>query len=133
MKIIVSVIYIFCGIIFLGLPFAFTLRMLIENILIIHKGEKFTAVCSRYKIEGHNSGHDVQWTDNSGRNCCRRFHILIIKFRYPFALKVYNLNNRINIGVFTIVQNVLWLGVCLFVWLVGIFGTVDFIIDLYKL
>ncbi len=133
MKIIVSVIYIFCGIIFLGLPFAFTLRMLIENILIIRKGEKFTAVCSRYKLEYHNSGHDVQWTASNGRNCCRRFHILIIKFRYPFAVKIYNLNNRINIGVFTIIQNALWLGVCMFVWLIGILGTVDFIIDLYKL
>lgn len=50
--------------------------------------------------------------------------------KYPFTVNIYSLDNSVNVGAFSVIRNVMWIAVCLLVWIIGIYGTVDFIHDI---
>ena len=117
-KIMACIIHIDFGVVIMAMPMVFTGKTLVENITVFRKGERFSGTCTGYKLEHWNSGYDVYWTDNNNTKLHRRFDVPIIRFRYPFTVNVYSLNKCINLGIFTIVKNILYFSVCLFVWIV---------------
>lgn len=130
MKIIAAIIYVFFRVVFLGMPLLFTIMKLAENITIIRKGKKFKGTCTRYISNRQCGGYEIHWKDGGNMNRCGRFRLPLVKLKYPFTVNIYSLHNSVNVGVFSVIRNVMWIAVCLFVWIIGIYGTADFIHDI---
>lgn len=126
MKIVILTACFLCATAFMRIPFAFSLKLLLRNIKIIRHGKKFTGICSHYK----SGGHDVQWTDGNGVNRHIYFKLPIVRLKYPFVLNVYSLSGFENIGIYTVIYDILLLIICLSAWIAGIFGTIYLIFDL---
>lgn len=112
---ILSAVLILCGFGVMGIPAFFYGRLLYENILIFHKGEKFSGMCTRYKFEHWKCGHDVQWVRN-GMNYHRRFDVIIFRLKYPCSVDVYMLDSGVNLGIYTIIKNSLIFAFCVLIW-----------------
>ncbi|MCM1505926.1 MAG: hypothetical protein NC177_02165 [Ruminococcus flavefaciens] len=115
-KIILSAVFILFGCGVMGIPAFFSGRLLYQNIMIFRKGEKFSGTCTGYKFERWNCGYDVYWNDGS-RKLHGRFDVPIIRFKYPFAVDVYSMNHATNLGMFTIIKNILCFAVCALLWI----------------
>lgn len=113
--IILSAIFILCGFGVMGIPAFFYGRLLYENIVIFRKGEKFSGTCTKYKFEHWKCGHDVQWVRN-GMNYHRRFDVIIFRRKYPCTINVYMLDFSANLGMYTIVKNIIIFALCVFIW-----------------
>ena len=95
-RIIACIIHIDFGIVVMAMPAVFTGK----NITVFRKGERFSGTCTGYKFEHWNCGYDVHWNDSQNIKRYTRFDVPMIKFKYPFAVNVYSLNNNINLGIF---------------------------------
>lgn len=116
-KIILSVVYILFGCGVMSIPAVFSGRLLYQNIIIFRNGEKFSGTCTGYKIEHWNCGHDVRWVRN-GMNYHRRFDVFIFKLKYPCTINVYMFGSGANLGIYTIIKNIIIFALCLLLWTV---------------
>lgn len=116
-KIILLAIYIFFGCGVMGIPAVFSGRLLYQNVMIFRNGEKFSGTCTSYKMEHWNCGHDVRWVRN-GMNYHRRFDVFIFRLKYPCTLDVYMLGSGANLGMYTIIKNIIIFALCLLLWTV---------------
>lgn len=111
---------IFCldfGMVIMAMPAVFTGKILIENVIVLRRGEKFSGTCMGYKFEHWNCGYDVYWSDNN-KKFNSRFDVPMVRFRYPCSVNVYKLNHAINLGIFTIIKNVTCFVICVLLWVV---------------
>lgn len=105
------------GVVIMAMPAVWSGKKLIENIAVMQKGEKFSGTCTGYKFEHWNCGFDVYWVDDNNVKLHRRFDVPMIRFKYPCPVNVYVLNHTANLGIFTIIKDVvLFLG-CLLLWI----------------
>ncbi|MDE5770875.1 MAG: hypothetical protein K2I06_04465 [Ruminococcus sp.] len=104
------------GVVVMAIPAVFTGKTLVKNIIIIQKGEKFSGTCTGYKLERWNCGHDVCWVDENNIKLHRRFDVPMIKFKYPCQVNVYSLNHSVNLGIFTVIKDILCFVACLVLW-----------------
>lgn len=118
------------GVVVMAIPAVFTGKTLVKNIIIIQKGEKFSGMCTGYKLERWNCGHDVCWVDENNKKFHQRFDVPIIKFKYPCAVNVYTLNHTANLGMFTIIKNVVCFAVCLLLWVLCVIITTNTIYNI---
>lgn len=120
-QIMLCILLIDFGAVVTAMPAVFTARKLLENIMIVRNGEKFSGTCTGYKFERWNCGYDVHWLDENNIKLHRRFDVLMIKLKFPFTVNVYVLNRIVNLGIFTIIKNIIYFAVCFFMW-VGCIG-----------
>lgn len=110
------ILFLDFGVVVMAMPAVFTGRKFFENIMIVRKGSKFSGTCTGYKFEHWNCGYDVYWVDENDIKLHRRFDVPMIKFKYPFTVNVYSLNHCVNLGMFTIIKDIVCFAVCLFIW-----------------
>lgn len=110
------ILFLDFGVVVMAMPAVFTGRKFFENIMIVWKGSKFSGTCTGYKFEHWNCGYDVYWVDENDIKLHRRFDVPMIKFKYPFTVNVYSLNHCVNLGMFTIIKDIVCFAVCLFIW-----------------
>ncbi len=106
------------GVVVMALPAVFTGKKLAENITVFRKGERFSGTCTGYKFEHWNCGYDVHWNDSQNIKRYMRFDVPMIRFKYPFALNVYSLNNVTNLGIFSVIKSAVLFVVCALLWTV---------------
>ena len=111
------------GVVVMAIPAVFTGKTLVENIIITQKGRKFSGMCTGYKLEHWNCGHDVYWVDENNIKLHRRFDVPMIQFKYPCKVNVYLLNHSVNLGVFTVIKNILCFVMCLLLWVLCVIIT----------
>lgn len=111
------ILFLDFGVVVMSMPVVFTGRKLLENITITRNGEKFSGMCTGYKLQHWNSGYDVHWIDGQDMQRYMRFDVPIIKFKFPCTVNVYTLNNISNLGVFTVIRNAVWFAICLLLWI----------------
>ncbi len=131
-QVMCCMLYFDFGVILMAMPAVFTGKVLVGNIIIIQKGDKFSGICTGYKLEHWNCGHDVYWIDESNIELHRRFDVPVIKLKYPCRVNVYSLNHSVNLGIFTVVKDVLCFVVCLFWWILCVFITMNTIYNFLK-
>ncbi|MDE7138259.1 MAG: hypothetical protein K2O29_07375, partial [Ruminococcus sp.] len=96
------ILFLDFGVVVMAMPAVFTGKTLVENIIITQKGRKFSGICTGYKLEHWNCGHDVYWINEKNIKLHWRFDVLMIQFKYPCKVNVYSLNHSVNLGVFTV-------------------------------
>ena len=70
--------------------------------------------------------------DGKRKHHQRFFHVPTVKFKYPYVIKVYSLNNSQNLGLLTIVRNFIYLAFFAFIGIICIIGTVNILYNIYK-
>ncbi len=86
-------------------------KILIDNIIVRVKGDKYIGICEKYII-GRNGGLDVYWNDGK-RNHHQIFHVLSLKFKYPHKIKMYFFDNCANLGFLTVIINFIYFSFCI--------------------
>ena len=111
--------------------------MLKLDIAIMKNGEKQTGKCIRYE-RGSRSRFGalvVELEDNNGRTRHITFNAMRFRFKYPYDITVYRLNNSYiycNLGVFTIAKEILYFLFFFLIWLICTLGTIHFIVEMIK-
>lgn len=127
----VTVILIAFAVALPAIPVFYLGKMLIDNIIIRVKGEKYIGTCVKY-IRGRYGGLDVYWNDGKRKHHQRFVHVMPVKFKYPHEIKVYSLNNSPNLGLLTITGNFIYFAFFAFIWIVCIMGAVNILCDISK-
>ena len=120
------------GIAFPSLPLFFIGRMLKADRLIMRRGEKHTGLCIGYT---HGSccrfgALTVELTASDGRTVQRTYNAM--RFRYPHEITVYTLDAAFlhsNLGVQTILREILYFLLFFAIWLICTAGTLVLILQ----
>lgn len=130
-NVLITVIIIAFAVALPAIPVFYLGKMLIYNIIIHIKGDKYIGTCVKY-IKGQHGGLEVYWYNGKRKHYQRFLHVLPIKFRYPHEIKVYSINNFTNLGLITIAVNFIYFAFFAFIWIVCIIGTFDILYFLYN-
>lgn len=105
------------GVVVMAMPAFFAGKALVENITVFRKGERFSGTCTGYKLEHWNCGYDVCWIDSRNVKHYMRFDVPMIRFKFPCTVNVYTLNRTSNLGIFTVIKNVVCFVICILLWI----------------
>ena len=136
-KALIFLILILINIVFTSLPLLYIGKMLKLDIAIMKNGEKQTGKCIRYE-HGSRSRFGalvVELEDNNGRTRHIQFNAMRFRFKYPYDITVYRLNNSYiycNLGVLTIAREILYFLFFFLIWLICTLGTIHFIVEMIK-
>ncbi len=134
-KAVIFVILISFGIVFTAIPLFYIGRMIVTDIIIAKNGKKKNGKCIKY-IYGdrmHFGKMLVEWKDDEGKTKQRKFIALRLRFKYPYNVKVYILDNAVcqsNLGILTIANELLYFLLFLFIWGICAMGTIHLLLEI---
>lgn len=134
-KAIIFVILISVGIVFTAIPLFHIGKMIVIDVIIAKNGQKKNGKCIKY-IRGnrvHFGSMLVEWKDDEGKTKHREFIALRLRFKCPYNVKVYILNNAVylsNLGILTILNELLYFLLFLFIWSVCSMGTIHLLLEI---
>ena len=83
-------------------------RALIEDIIIIRRGNKFEGECIDGRFYGREYYLIVQWNQDDIQHEDRFLAVCRIK-KYPYKVSVYSYNYKTNLGITSLLYNLLYL------------------------
>ena len=136
-KAVISVILSAVGIVFTAMPVLYIGKRMAADIRIIKNGKKRTGKCIKNIWGKHLQFWQmlVEWKDDKGNTKHRHFTALRLHFRCPYNVKVYTLGNDYymsNLGMLTIIRELLHLLFFLLVWGVCSMGTIHLLTEILK-
>lgn len=121
------------GVLFPSLPLFFIGRMLKADRLIMRRGEKHIGLCIGYTRGSRCrfGALTVELTASDGRTVQRTYNAMRFRFRYPHEITVYTLDAAFlhsNLGVQTILREILYFLLFFAIWLICTAGTLGLIL-----
>lgn len=134
-KALISLVLITAGIVFTFVPLLYIGKMLRLDIEVMRKGEKQTGRCIGYERGSRASfgALIVELEDSSGMIRNIRYNALRLYLKFPHNITVYRLDNSYscsNLGMLTIIREVLYFSFFFAVWCVCSAGTVHLIAEI---
>ena len=107
LSIIINVIILTIGAVGAIIVACASLKGLIEDVIIIRKGNKYAGECVDGKFYGREYYFIVQWIQDDIQHE-DRFLAISRTRKYPYRVTVYSYNHKTNLGIKSVLYNLLY-------------------------
>lgn len=134
-KALLSLLLIIFGIALPSVPLLYLGKLLKLDIKIMRNGKRQIGKCINYE-QGTCARFGalvVELEDHNGRTRHIRYNALQIRFKYPYNIIIYTIDNSYNysnLGMLTVIREILYFLFFFAIWLVCSVGTIHFITEI---